>query len=77
MAKQIKKTGQRCPMCDGTATAVFEEWTPRKAGAFRYGLHDRPGGGKCTNSDRNLSIAAWPTWALQANEKAIERGTQR
>ena len=71
MAKRITKTKQTCPTCDGRTTAVFEEPTRRAAGAFWYGLHDRPGGGRCSRSNVKVSVAQWPTWALKANEKAL------
>lgn len=77
MAKKITKTGQTCPTCGGKTPAVFEEPTRKAFGAFWYGLHDRPGGGRCPKSNVAVSIARWPTWALNANEKArakLDRG---
>lgn len=70
MAKKITKTGQTCPTCSGRTPAVFEEPTKKTSGAFWYGLHDRPAGGRCPRSNVQVSIARWPTWALKANEKA-------
>lgn len=73
MAKKITKTGQTCPTCGGRGTAVFEEPTKHAAGVFWYGLHDRPGGGKCPRSNVRVSAGRWPTWALNANEKALRK----
>jgi hypothetical protein len=81
MAKRIKKTGQSCPFCGAGTTAVFEVPTRQKPGAFWYERHDAVRDAEwssnrsavCSRSGKALSITAWPTWALTANEKAIAK----
>jgi len=80
MAKRIKKTGQSCPFCGASTTAVFELPTPTKPGAFWYGKHDADRDSAwsdrrsavCSRSGVHLSITAWPTWVLNENEKTIK-----
>ena len=79
MAKRVKRTGQTCPFCGATVTAVFEEPTTKAQAAFWYERHDADRDAEwadrrapvCSRSGQKLGYPAWPTWVQEAHEKAL------